>query len=114
MNEDVNQLKNYVTTNFTKRIIDVNEVVNKQVHDVTVKIYAASSLCSPAVWSVSWSHDVDAGYFIDIEGITYEYGANAKEFKADAMKFIEAILQGKALYSKSRLFGIIPGSIKIK
>ena len=87
---------------------------SSETYDVRVNLinFEPTRLESPKY--ISFSGDNHAGYFIDIDSVTYEYEDNVDDFKQHANVFLRAIRDGRLSIVRRKLLGIIPLKKNVK
>lgn len=53
------------------------------------------------------SYDKDAGYFVDIDSVTWEFQDNDKLFHSEVIRLLKAIRNNKVKIIRKRFLGII-------
>ena len=56
---------------------------------------------------IALSYDKDAGYFVDIDSVTWEFQDNDKLFQSEVIRLLKAIRNNKVKIIRKRFLGII-------
>ena len=56
---------------------------------------------------IALSQDKDAGYFVDIDSVTWEFQDNDKLFQSEVIRLLKAIRNNKVKIIRKRFLGII-------
>lgn len=56
---------------------------------------------------VSFSYDYDAGFYIDTDGVSWEFGKDTRAFEKVATELLYAIKDGRARLEKKTIFRLI-------
>lgn len=92
---------------------DVSIVANSgdDVYDIRVRLKDVSKH-TPTY--VRYSYDKDTGFYIDIDGVTLEFGNDEQDFQLTSVKLLDAIRDGKLKITVKRLFGFFAIGKKIE
>lgn len=77
----------------------------KNVYDVHIRLDSEKKTSPPHL--IALSYDRDAGYFIDIDRVTWEFQNDEALFRSEAIKLFEAICNNKVKILKKRFLNII-------
>lgn len=80
-------------------------VENQEVYDVLVTLQE-NNTGRYAPKEIAFSYASDAGYFIDIDDITWEFGHDQTAFKNECRKLAEAINESRVVYKKRKVLGV--------
>lgn len=88
---------------FTPTIMTVADAEN--VYDVRIKLNIEKKRTPP--YLIALSYDKDAGYFIDIDNVTWEFQDNKEQFKSEAIKLFDAVRNDKVKLVKKKILNFI-------
>ena len=77
----------------------------KNIYDVRINLDTKKKLNPPHL--IALSYDKDAGFFIDIDGATWEFQDDETSFRSEAIRLFEAVRNEKVKITKKKLFGVI-------
>ena len=80
-------------------------IEHQEVYDVRVTL-EENSTGRYAPKEIAFSYAVEAGYFIDIDDITWEFGNDKTAFKNECRELTEAIKEGRVVYKKRKVLGV--------
>lgn len=70
-------------------------------------ILAGSSDVAYTPKSITFSHDSDTGYYMDIDDITWEFDNDVASFENTAKEYVQAIQQGNMELVERKLLGLL-------
>lgn len=90
-------------SNFAPSVVIAADTEN--VYDVRINLNTAKKTYPP--YLIALSYDTDAGYFIDIDDVTWEFQDDEVLFRSEAIRLFEAVRENKVKIIKKKLLSTI-------